>query len=109
MGRSVCLQRNIEPKEPGDVMLKLTNVKVKDNKDYYAVNGVCLEVAAGEILGIAGVDGNGQLELGEAIVGLRRVEEGNISICGKDKTNASPRKILDAGLAHIPDDRQKKG
>lgn len=109
VGRDVNLSRNLKPQTPGDVLLKLENVKVKDNKGQYIVNGVSLEVRAGEIVGIAGVDGNGQLELGEAIVGLRKIEEGKVEICGQDTTNATPRKILDAGLAHIPDDRHKKG
>ena len=107
VGRDVNLSRNLKPQTPGDVLLKLENVKVKDNKGQYIVNGVSLEVRAGEIVGIAGVDGNGQLELGEAIVGLRKIEEGKVEICGQDTTNATPRKILDAGLAHIPDDGTK--
>ena len=109
VGREVNLARNLKPQEPGEVLLKLEKVKVKDNKGQYVVNGVSLEVRAGEIVGIAGVDGNGQLELGEAIVGLRKIEAGKITVCGQDLTNATPRKILDAGLAHIPDDRHKKG
>ncbi len=109
VGREVCLERTLEPKEPGEVLLKIDNLKVNDNKGHHAVNGVHLDVRAGEIVGIAGVDGNGQLELGEAIVGLRKVESGTITICGQNTTNATPRKILDAGVAHIPDDRQKKG
>lgn len=109
VGRDVNLSRNIKPQEPGDVLLRLENVKVKDNKGQFIVNGVSLVVRAGEIVGIAGVDGNGQLELGEAIVGLRKIEDGKITICGHDMTNSTPRKILDAGLAHIPDDRHKKG
>lgn len=109
VGRDVNLSRNLKPQDPGDVYLRLENVKVKDNKGQYIVNGVSLEVRAGEIVGIAGVDGNGQLELGEAIVGLRKIEEGKVTICGQDKTNAAPREILKAGLAHIPDDRHKKG
>jgi ABC-type uncharacterized transport system ATPase subunit len=109
VGRDVNLSRNLKPQKPGDVLLSLENVKVKDNKGQLIVNGVNLDVKAGEIVGIAGVDGNGQLELGEAIVGLRKMEDGKITICGQDMTNATPRKILDAGLAHIPDDRHKKG
>lgn len=109
VGRSVCLERTTEPRETGETLLKIENLKVLDNKGHSAVNGLTLEVRGGEIVGIAGVDGNGQLELGEAIVGLRKVEEGSITICGRDTTNASPRKVLDAGVAHIPDDRHKKG
>jgi ABC-type uncharacterized transport system ATPase subunit len=73
------------------------------------VRNVSFEIREGEILGIAGVDGNGQLELGEAIVGLRKSVEGSIGLCGEEKINPSPWEMLKAGLAHIPDDRQKKG
>ena len=68
-----------------------------------------LHVNEGEIVGIAGIDGNGQSELIEAITGLRRVEKGKILLNGVDVTNRSPRKVREAGLAHIPEDRNKRG
>ena len=73
------------------------------------MNGVNLTVRAGEIVALAGVQGNGQTELAEAIAGLRRVESGAIILRGRDITNHSPREILDAGLGHVPEDRQRDG
>lgn len=73
------------------------------------VKNLNLSVRRGEILGIAGVDGNGQTELIEAITGLRRVESGNITLVGKDITNLKPRKITETGLGHIPQDRHRHG
>ena len=66
-------------------------------------------VKAGEIVGVAGIDGNGQSELVEAITGLRKVEKGKILLCGKDITNQSPRKVRESGLSHIPEDRNTRG
>lgn len=109
VGRDVCLDRKIKEQEKGKVLLKLENISINNDKGVAAVNNVSFEVSEGEILGIAGVDGNGQLELGEAIVGLRTVESGHIIVCGADKTNAKPRELMDLGMAHIPDDRHKKG
>jgi simple sugar transport system ATP-binding protein len=73
------------------------------------VNGVSFEVRSGEVLGIAGVQGNGPRELVEALTGLRRIESGRVAILGKDTTHASPRQIHEAGSAHVPEDRQKDG
>jgi simple sugar transport system ATP-binding protein len=73
------------------------------------VDGVSLEVRAGEILGVAGVQGNGQTELIEALMGLRTPVSGRVELIGKDVTRASPRELVDAGEAHIPEDRQKHG
>lgn len=109
VGRDVCLDRIIEEQESGEVLLELDKVTVLNDKKLPAVKNLSLEVARGEILGIAGVDGNGQLELGEAIVGLRKIENGSISLLNKDTTNAVPRTMMDLGMAHIPDDRHKKG
>ena len=109
VGRDVCLDRIIEAQETGKALLRLENITVNNDKGLVAVNNVSFEVSEGEVLGIAGVDGNGQLELGEAIVGLRKVESGRIIVCGTDKTNGKPRELMDLGMAHIPDDRHKKG
>lgn len=109
VGREVFLERNMEDKEPGEVLLKVDSLHVEDNRGLTAVNKVSFEIRAGEILGIAGVDGNGQLELGEAITGLRKAKSGTVTICGKSFSNPTPGQMLAAGMAHIPDDRHKKG
>jgi simple sugar transport system ATP-binding protein len=80
-----------------------------DDRRHMAVDGVSLEVRAGEILGIAGVQGNGQTELAEALTGLRRATDGQVTILGKDTTHATPRQVTSAGAAHIPEDRHKHG
>lgn len=109
VGRPVDLERHIQAQTPGEVLLKAENLMVRNDWKRPAVKNVSFEIRAGEILGVAGVDGNGQLELGEAIVGLRKISEGSITICGEKMTNPTPGDMLKAGLAHIPDDRQKKG
>lgn len=109
VGRDVDLDRQITGGEFGAPLLEVSNLTVKNNKGLEAVKGVSFSIREGEILGIAGVDGNGQLELGEAIVGLRRVEQGEIKLNGKVVTRSNIRARLDEGLAHIPDDRLKKG
>jgi simple sugar transport system ATP-binding protein len=82
---------------------------VDDDRGQRAVDGATLEVRAGEIVGIAGVQGNGQTELVEALTGLRRVASGSVIIGGTDYTNASPRTVTEAGCAHVPEDRQEDG
>jgi len=109
VGRKVSF--TVEKGEPklGDVVLKIKDLVVKDSRGLKAVNGLSLEVRAGEILGIAGVDGNGQQELIEAITGLRKVESGTIDFLGVDITNESVRKRTELGIGHIPQDRHKHG
>ena len=82
---------------------------VKDERHIEVVRGVSLKVRAGEILGIAGVQGNGQTELIEALTGLRRIESGHISLLGRSIDHARPRQIIEAGVGHVPEDRQKFG
>jgi simple sugar transport system ATP-binding protein len=82
---------------------------VLDDRDLPAVRGVSLEVRAGEIVGIAGVDGNGQTELIEALTGLRSIQSGEFRLGDRRLTGASTNKILDSGLGHIPEDRQLRG
>ncbi len=93
----------------GDIHLELDNIFVTDDREQEAVRGVSLKIRKGEILGLAGVVGNGQRELAEAITGLRYVKEGKILMGGRDIANKSPRFLYDFGLAYIPEDRQKTG
>ncbi|MGC8509886.1 MAG: ABC transporter ATP-binding protein [Acidimicrobiales bacterium] len=109
VGRDVELTVTKEPITPGPAVLELRDLVVRDDRGLTAVNGVSLDVHAGEILALAGVQGNGQTELVEAIVGMRPVESGTVTLNGRDITNHSPRAILDAGLGHIPEDRQRDG
>ena len=109
VGRSVNLTVNKEDREPGDVVLSISNLIVKDARKINKVNGLNLDLKAGEIHGIAGVDGNGQSELLEALSGLRYIESGSITINGKDITNHTPKEIHDNGIYNIPEDRQRRG
>lgn len=97
------------PVVPGDVVLELRELRATSDKGMPALAGVDLEVRAGETLGIAGVAGNGQRELAEAITGLRRVTGGQVRIGGRAITNASPAEIARAGVAHVPEDRLSTG
>lgn len=109
VGRKVDLDRKIVPQEAGKPMLEIQNLTVKNDKGLDAVKGVSFQVRAGEIVGIAGVDGNGQLELGEAIAGGRKIESGDVILDGESVGKKSIRHHMDKGLSHIPDDRLKKG
>jgi simple sugar transport system ATP-binding protein len=97
------------PATPGDVVLSLKNVIIRDDRGHLAVKHVSLDVRAGEIVAIAGVQGNGQTELVEAIVGLRPIDSGELTIAGETVVQASPRHIADLGVAHIPEDRNRDG
>ncbi|WIM37378.1 ABC transporter ATP-binding protein [Paenibacillus sp. PK4536] len=109
VGRNVTFKVDKKPAEPGSVVLEMANI-VSNNKEGTAVlQGLNLQVRAGEILGIAGVDGNGQSELIEALTGLRHVDGGTVKLLGQDITNMSPRKITESGVSHIPEDRHKHG
>ncbi|HXV57434.1 MAG TPA: ABC transporter ATP-binding protein [Gaiellaceae bacterium] len=109
VGREVLLRVEKRPATPGDPLLQIEDLRVQDERGLEAVKGVSLEVRAGEIVGIAGVDGNGQTELVEAITGLRRTEAGRVVAAGKDITGASARECLEAGIGHIPEDRHRRG
>lgn len=109
VGRSIQFNVEKEPKVPGEVALRVEGLRVNDVRGIEAVRGLNLEVRKGEIFGIAGVDGNGQSELLEALTGLRKVKDGKILIEGKDVTGASPKKIREAGMNNIPEDRNKRG
>jgi ABC-type uncharacterized transport system ATPase subunit len=109
VGREVLLEVEKEPSKPGEVVLEVKDLQVRDDRHLLAVKGLSFQVRAGEILGIAGVQGNGQTELVEAVSGLRSAESGKVDILGIDKTNASPRKVFESGSAHVPEDRQRDG
>lgn len=109
VGREVILVVDKEPAKPGAPMLVVRDLRVEDDRGHVAVDGVSLEVHAGEILGVAGVQGNGQTELVEALTGLRPPISGQASIDGHDSTYATPRQITELGVAHIPEDREDDG
>ena len=109
VGRDVELTVHKEARAPGEAVFELRDVVVLDDRGLPAVNGVSLDVHAGEILAVAGIQGNGQTELVEAIAGMRPVESGTITLSGRDVTRDTPREMLDAGLGHIPEDRQRDG
>jgi simple sugar transport system ATP-binding protein len=109
VGRKVILQVEKEEAKPEAVVLQVQNLQVKDDRGHTAVRGVDLQVRAGEIVGVAGVQGNGQRELVEALTGLRPAVDGRITIAGTDSTHFSPRQITELGVAHIPEDREKHG
>jgi simple sugar transport system ATP-binding protein len=109
VGRAVNLTVHKEANVTGDDVLELTDVVVRDDRGLIAVDHVSFAVRRGEILALAGVQGNGQTELVEAIAGLRKVESGSIRLGDVDITNKSPREILDAGLGHVPEDRHRDG
>jgi simple sugar transport system ATP-binding protein len=109
VGRPVVFRVEKTPATPGDVVLSVKDVHIKDIRGLNAVNGVTFDVRSGEILGIAGVEGNGQTELVDAITGLRKIESGHIFISGKEVSKYNPREVRNVGLAHIPADRHGRG
>jgi ABC-type uncharacterized transport system ATPase subunit len=109
VGRDVVLKVEKEPSKPGEPLLEVEDVRVVDDRGLPAVDGVSLQVRAGEIVAVAGIDGNGQSELIDAIGGLRHVAAGAVRLRGKDITNCSPRAARGAGLGHIAEDRHHRG
>jgi simple sugar transport system ATP-binding protein len=109
VGRDVVLRVNKTACHPGNQVICLEDVRVHDNRGLEAVKGISFGVCAGEIYGIAGIEGNGQTELIEAITGLRKVTAGSIRLEDKDLTGAQPSRILNAGLGHVPEDRNTRG
>src|SRR5918995_948126 len=109
VGRDVLLQVDKKAAQPGDALLRVDHLSVVDDRGLPAVRDVSFDVRAGEIVGIAGVDGNGQTELIDALTGLRHVAGGGITVGGEDLTRATARQALDAGMGHIPEDRQRRG
>ncbi len=109
VGRDVLLRVQKSAAKPGDVRLKLEQAQAKNERNLPALCGIDLEVRGGEILGIAGVDGNGQMELEEVIAGLRKLTGGTVWIDGKDMSHCPPHQRGLCGLAHIPSDRYTMG
>jgi simple sugar transport system ATP-binding protein len=110
VGREVILTVDKTPAQPAGVVLELDSLTAKNDLGEPALNGVSLQVRAGEIVGVAGVQGNGQTELVEVITGLRRVTAGYVRIGGLDMTNAPPRRITEEGQScHVPEDRHAYG
>jgi simple sugar transport system ATP-binding protein len=109
VGREVILSVQKKPAQPAEAVLQVEDLRVMDDRKQMAVNGVSFQVRAGEVLGVAGVQGNGQTELVEAITGLRPVAGGQTSIAGQETNFATPRQVLEAGVAHVPEDRQRDG
>ena len=109
VGRDVLLEVEKEAATPGDEILNVVNLQVQDDRGLPAVEGVNFGLQQGEILGIAGVQGNGQTELVEALTGMRPVKSGSVFIKGKDMAGASPRQVTEQGLGHVPEDRQRDG
>jgi len=109
VGRPVELNVQKEKSKPSEIILDVNDLSIVDKNKKVVVNKVSFDVRAGEILGIAGVQGNGQTELVCALTGLLKSISGSVKILGKNLTNSSPRKITETGVAHIPEDRQKDG
>ena len=109
VGRNVSFSVDKKPAKPGEVVLDIHDLCVKNSKGVLAVNGINLQVRAGEILGLAGIDGNGQSELVYALTGMQKAESGMILLKDEDITNKSIRDHFDLGMSHIPEDRHKHG
>ncbi len=109
IGREVFLNIEKDYSEAGETILEVQDVWIPSQKETSKIRGMSLHVKAGEIVGIAGIDGNGQSELIEAITGLRKVEKGKVLLCGQDITNMNPKKVRESGLSHIPEDRNTRG
>ena len=110
VGREVLLRVDKAPASPTDVALDVKDLEVVDERDLEKVRGVSFSVRRGEIVAIAGVDGNGQTELVEAITGLRRIASGTVAVGGRAfEGHVTPRMMIDAGIGHIPEDRHRRG
>jgi simple sugar transport system ATP-binding protein len=109
VGREVLLRVDKGESIPERPVLQLRNLRVRDDRDLEAVRGASFDVHAGEIVALAGIDGNGQSELVDAIAGLRAPEDGRILLDGEDITGLSPHDVSEAGLGHIPQDRHRRG
>jgi simple sugar transport system ATP-binding protein len=109
VGREVLLRVEKPPAQTGETLLEVRDLQVSDDRNLPAVRDVSFSVRAGEIVALAGVEGNGQSELIEAITGLRRADSGDVVVGGRVISHATARRMLDAGVGHIPEDRQRRG
>ncbi|MEJ2597071.1 MAG: ABC transporter ATP-binding protein [Anaerolineales bacterium] len=109
VGREVILSVEKGPAHPGEVVLDVQNLDVHDERGVQVLRDVSFQVCAGEILGIAGVQGNGQTELAELLTGLRAFSQGVVKLCGQVVPPLNPRALVELGMAHIPEDRHKHG
>lgn len=109
VGRDVNFKTEKKDKEPGNVALEIKDLHAKDYRGVEILRGLNLNVRSGEIVGLAGVDGNGQTELVEILTGLRKAESGTVTMLGKDVLNKKPNEIFDSGISSIPADRQHFG
>ena len=109
VGRDVILEVDKAEAKPGDEILNVVNLHVRDDRGLPAVEGVSFGLQRGEILGIAGVQGNGQTELVEALTGMRPIADGRFFIKGEGMEGASPRRVTERGVGHVPEDRQRDG
>jgi general nucleoside transport system ATP-binding protein len=109
VGREVLLRVDKKAPSPGEPLLEVEDLSVLDDRGLEAVRDVTLSVRGGEIVGLAGVDANGQSELIDAIAGLRHARSGHVRVAGRDITNGTPRQAIDRGVGHIPEDRHRRG
>jgi ABC-type uncharacterized transport system ATPase subunit len=109
VGRPVILQYNQPPLEAGEILLDIQNITVSGDRGGDAIKDFSLSVRAGEILALAGVSGNGQRELAEALAGLRPIQHGRVLLAGKDVTHSSPTEHIEAGQSYIPEERMRDG
>jgi simple sugar transport system ATP-binding protein len=109
VGRKVVLSVDKEPVKTGDTVLSVQNLHARGSRNLPALKGVSFDVKAGEIVGIAGIEGNGQSELVETLTGLRKATSGHIYVNGTNLANSNPRALIEEGVAHIPEDRQNRG
>ncbi len=109
VGRQVDLMLEKNPPKVGDPVLEVQDLVVLDHRDHILVDGASFQIRAGEVLGIAGVQGNGQTELVEAVTGMSHPVKGKITLLGQDITHATPRQITNLGVGHVPEDRQRDG
>ena len=109
VGRPVLFDNLEKTGEPGEVAIEVKDLYVADNRGLPAVRGTSFAVRKGEVLGIAAIEGNGQSELLEAITGLRKIERGSVTVCGRDAVGKTPGEIREMGLSHVPEDRLSTG
>jgi simple sugar transport system ATP-binding protein len=109
VGREVSFRVDKRPSEPAGTLLEVRDLHVFDDRGIEKVRGISLDIRAGEIVGLAGIDGNGQTELIDAMTGLRKAASGTVMVAGEDVTTTSAHRHFEAGLGHIPEDRQRRG